>query len=53
MYGRIVAKSFLASGEEIGAEVINASIAWYYRKYSLDTNLAMLEEHARSNGQGL
>ena len=52
-YGRIVAKSFLADGRELGAEMIRAGMAWHFKRYSDDEVLATLETTARENQVGL
>ena len=52
-YGRIVAKSFLPDGRELGAEMIRAGMAWHFKRYSDDQVLATLETTARENQVGL
>ena len=52
-YGRIVAKSFLSDGRELGAEMIRAGMAWHFKRYSDDEVLATLETTARENQVGL
>ena len=52
-YGRIVAKSFLSDGRELGAEMIKAGLAWHYKQYSDDESLALLENDAQENKVGL
>ena len=52
-YGRIVAKSFLADGRELGAEMIRAGMAWHFKRYSDDEVSATLETTARENQVGL
>ena len=52
-YGRMVAKSFLSDGRELGAEMIRAGLAWHFKRYSDDESLAKLETAARENNIGL
>ncbi|MFN5423560.1 MAG: thermonuclease family protein, partial [bacterium] len=41
-YGRMVAKSFLPDGRELGAEMIKEGMAWHFKRYSDDESLAQL-----------
>lgn len=52
-YGRTLAKSYLAGGREAGAEMIKAGMAWHYKKYSDDAELARMETEARQARKGL
>lgn len=52
-YGRIVAKSFLSDGRELGAEMIKAGLAWHFKRYSDDESLSQFEIIARENRIGL
>lgn len=52
-YGRTLAKSFLAGGREVGAEMIKAGMAWHYKKYSDDAELSRMETEARQARKGL
>ena len=52
-YGRIVAKSYLPNGKELGAEMIKAGLAWHFKKYSKDESLASYEVTAREQKLGL
>lgn len=52
-YGRMVAKSFLPDGRELGAEMIRAGLAWHFKRYSDDELLATLENNAREQKVGL
>jgi endonuclease YncB( thermonuclease family) len=52
-YGRIIAKSFLPNGKELGAEMIKAGLAWHFKKYSKDEDLSYYEETARQQKLGL
>ena len=52
-YGRLIARSFLPNGNELGKEMIKAGLAWHFKKYSGDVDLASSEETARSQRMGL
>ena len=52
-YGRLLAKSYLPDGLEIGEEMIRAGMAWHFTKYSNDPTLARLEREARAARIGL
>ena len=52
-YGRLLAKSYLKDGRELGEEMVRAGMAWHYTKYSSDPTLAKLERQARASGIGL
>lgn len=52
-YGRTIAKSFLPNGHELGAEMIKAGLAWHFKKYSNDKDLAEFEIIAREKMIGL
>lgn len=52
-YGRMVAKSFLPDGRELGAEMIKAGMAWHFKRYSDDELLAQFEIAARESRIGL
>jgi micrococcal nuclease len=52
-YGRLLAKSYLPDGREIGEEMIRAGMAWHFTKYSNDPTLARLEREARAARIGL
>jgi micrococcal nuclease len=52
-YGRVIAKSFLPDGRELGEEMIRAGLAWHFKKYSSDEKLARLENEARASRIGL
>lgn len=52
-YGRLLAKSYLPDGREIGEEMIRAGMAWHFTKYSKDPKLARLEREARAARIGL
>lgn len=52
-YGRTIARSYLAGDREVGAEMIRAGMAWHFKKYSTDVELARLEVEARNSRKGL
>lgn len=52
-YNRIVASVTSQTGESVDAAMVQAGLAWHYKKYSKDENLANLENHARQKGMGL
>ena len=52
-YGRIIGKSFLADGKELGLLLIEAGYAWHFKKYSSDVKLANAEMEAREKRLGL
>lgn len=52
-YGRLIGFSYLSDGSEIGSLMIKAGMAWHYKQYSTDENLAQLEIEARDAKRGL
>jgi endonuclease YncB( thermonuclease family) len=52
-YGRLLAKTYLSDGRELGVEMVRAGMAWHYKKYSSDPTLAKLERQARAAHIGL
>jgi endonuclease YncB( thermonuclease family) len=52
-YGRVVGDVVLADGRHLGAELVRAGLAWHYRRYASDPELARLEEDARRDKRGL
>lgn len=52
-YGRMLAFSYLSDGEELGHLMIEAGMAWHFKKYNDDEDLAALETEARKNKAGL
>jgi len=52
-YGRLIAKSYLPDGRELGEEMVRAGMAWHFKRYSNDAKLARLEREARSARRGL
>jgi len=51
-YGRTVAFVFVGD-TDVNKELLKAGLAWHYKKYSRDPELAMLEFEARSKKVGL
>lgn len=52
-YGRIIAKTYLANGNELGLLMIEAGYAWHFKKYSSNIQLLNAETTARNKGKGL
>ena len=52
-YGRLVGRVYLPDGRELGYELLRAGLAWWYRRYSDDPEMARLEEQARAARIGL
>jgi micrococcal nuclease len=52
-YGRLVSRVALTDGRDISTEMIRAGMAWHYKKYSKDIQLANLELVAKKSGLGL
>jgi micrococcal nuclease len=52
-YGRIVAKTYLPNGKELGLLMIEAGYAWHFKKYSSNEQLANAETEARNKRMGL
>ena len=51
-YGRTIAFVFVGS-TDLNKELLKAGLAWHYKKYSRDPELAKLEFEARSKRVGL
>jgi len=51
-YGRIVGTVFLGE-KNLNKKLLPAGLAWHYKKYSRDPEIAKLEFGARSAKQGL
>ena len=51
--GRIVADVRLPDGRSLNREMVRAGLAWWYRRYSHDPELARLEAEARAARRGL
>jgi endonuclease YncB( thermonuclease family) len=52
-YGRRIGDVFLPDGRNLNQEVVRAGYAWWYRGYSADQRLAVLEAEARAARHGL
>ncbi len=52
-YKRIVGDVFLPNGVNVSYELVRAGLAWWYRKYSDDVLLAVLELEAQLERKGL
>ncbi len=52
-YGRTVGEAILPDGRSLNRELVRAGYAWWYRKYSSDTTLGVLESKARKARSGL
>jgi micrococcal nuclease len=51
-YGRTVAR-VVVHGEDLGLELVKAGLAWHYKQFSNDTELAKAESAAREARVGL
>jgi len=52
-YGRILADIVLADGRSLNRELVRAGLAWHYKRYSSNVELAALEAEARAAHRGL
>lgn len=52
-YGRVVGLVRLPDGRSLNRELVRAGLAWWYRRYSSDQDLARLEAEARAARRGL
>lgn len=52
-YGRIVGEVILPDGRNLNRELVASGYAWWYRQYSRDLRLAVLEWMARWRKRGL
>jgi endonuclease YncB( thermonuclease family) len=52
-YGRTLAEVHLPDGRSLNRELVSAGLAWHYRKYSDDADLAAREKEARAARRGL
>lgn len=52
-YGRTIGDALLADGRTLSREMVRAGLAWQYRQYSKDKDLAALEAEARTSKRGL
>jgi len=52
-YDRIVAFTYLPDNAEVSIEMLKAGMAWHFKKYNTDKDLAQLEIEARNARKGL
>jgi endonuclease YncB( thermonuclease family) len=52
-YGRTIAEVMLPDGRDLGLELVRAGYAWWFRRYSADAHLAVLEARAHAARRGL
>lgn len=52
-YGRLVGEVLLADGRSLNRELLRDGYAWWYRRYSADRSLGVLEAEARARRRGL
>ena len=52
-YGRRAADVILPDGAVLNRELLKAGLAWWYRQFSKDKNLEVLEKEARAAKRGL
>lgn len=52
-YDRLVADVQLQDGSSLNQELVRAGLAWHYKQYSKNTQLASLEQDARNAHRGL
>jgi endonuclease YncB( thermonuclease family) len=52
-FGRTIGDVTLPDGRSLNQELVRAGCAWWYRRYSADQRLAMLETEARATRRGL
>ena len=53
-YGRLVGVVELPNGDSLNEALVEAGLAWWYRRYAPDdATLEKLEERAREAGRGL
>lgn len=52
-YGRTIGEVFLPDGRSLNRELVRLGLAWQYRQYSDDQELANLETEARNASRGL
>jgi len=52
-YGRTLGEVILPDGKSLNRELIRAGLAWWYRQYSQDSTLGVLESEAREERIGL
>lgn len=52
-HGRTLGFTYLDDGRELSHEMIKAGLAWHYKEYNSDKDLADLEKKAQSEKKGL
>lgn len=52
-YGRSIGEIFLPDGSSLNRMLVQEGYAWWYRRYSRDASLGVLEAQARTNRKGL
>jgi micrococcal nuclease len=52
-YGRTLGEVILPDGRSLNRELVANGLAWHYRRFSADRELARLEEEARAARRGL
>lgn len=52
-YNRYIGFTFLGEEKELSHEMIKAGLAWHYKKYNSDLDLANLEQEAKQLKKGL
>lgn len=52
-YGRILGEVILPDGQNLNHQLLQAGLAWWYRKYSNDLQLERMESEARKAKRGL
>ncbi|MFZ9660836.1 MAG: thermonuclease family protein [Chitinophagaceae bacterium] len=52
-YGRVLAYAYNSQGMNINAEMVRRGMAWHYKHYSKDPQLANAERFAQSNRIGI
>ena len=53
MHGRIVARTYLEDGTDVSLEMIKAGLAWHYKKFNKESQLADIEKQAMRQKLGL
>ena len=52
-YGRTIGDVTLPDDRDLGQELVRAGYGWWFRRYSADPRLAILEAQARAERRGL
>jgi endonuclease YncB( thermonuclease family) len=53
LHGRELAEVFLPDGRSLNRELVSEGLAWWYRRYAADADLAAREREARAGRRGL